>query len=90
MQGDSVRDIFNFYGFGSYIRLIDRSKVTATLFFKDVTCLQLQLQLQYFIVSSQYIYETLTISDISFIQTLIRKREKERKKESKKERKKER
>ena len=46
-------------------------------------CLQLQLQLQYFIVSIQYIYETLTISDISFIQTLIRKREKERKKERK-------
>ena len=45
---------------------------------------QLQLQLQYFIVSSQYIYETLTISDISFIQTLIRKRERERKKERKK------
>ena len=42
---------------------------------------QLQLQLQYFIVSSQYIYETLTISNISIIQTLIRKRERERKKE---------
>ena len=45
---------------------------------------QLQLQLQYFIVSSQYIYETLTISNISIIQTLIRKRERERKKERKK------
>ena len=58
---------------------------------------QLQLQLQYFIVSSQYIYETLTISNISFIQTLIRKRErkkerkkgKEKKRKEKRERKKE-
>ena len=45
---------------------------------------QLQLLLQYFIVSSQYIYETLTISKISIIHSLIRKRERERRKGRKK------
>ena len=36
----------------------------------EIVQLQLQLHLQYFIVSSQYIYETLTISDISFIHSI--------------------
>ena len=48
----------------------------------------LQLQLQYFIVSSQYIYETLTISNISIMQTLIRKRERRKERKEKRERKK--
>ena len=65
-------------------------QLNAMHFFVIGHVVTLQLQLQYFIVSSQYIYETLTISNILIIQILIRNRERERKRKKERERNKER